>query len=733
MKASAISIAITLLVVGTLRAQPVYNNVPDWISADTPVSTGGALVDLDQDGWLDFVVGNGNDIYREELVVYYNQGDGTLPSTPDWYSADQEYNGHVSVADVDGDGWIDVAVGLTLDDPGTPTARVYLNNAGTLSSLPDWSSPDEVAAFQVTFGDVNGDGRPDLAVGTGFGYHGSHRWSNYVYLNVGGALEATASWVSDDVWDYTDIFFCDVDDDGWLDLVGVGENTHTWVYLNDGGTLDTVATWHTTDNAGQFSVMGTYGDVDDDGLLDLFVTDNTQLFTGSGDIRRYDGLVGGLFTTTPTWTHHEGYGSAVALADIDADGDLDLATGSWWGPTNYFLNNAGLYPADPDWSSSRTSVIEAICFGDVNRDGQRYPVESFDVTTTPGRHLFRLAHQPVEQIDYVHVDGVPLDPDEFTFDMLHGWVSVGPEPVTSVTIRYVYSVKPDMAITNWDNIGNYLYYNQNEAAGLGDFDADGDVDGDDFDAFAACFTGPGGGPVGPECVPGDFDVDDDVDCHDWDHFVLTWTEPEDPPAFAGCPVASPLPAPAPHDTPKNRYVSFDPDNPGLTVAFQIELTASAYFPDSTGVVGWIGEPDEDGLARIAETPFYSGAWPDVVHVGDCPIVPVSTYAVRATEDADYFSAPLAMGTIARPDSKYWADVVGVYGGVAWTGPNGVVNMDDVMAAVQKFQQLDSAPHLTWVDVDEEVPNAVLNMTDIFQIVQGFKGEPYPFSSPADCP
>ena len=41
--------------------------------------------------------------------------------------------------------------------------------------------------------------------------------------------------------------------------------------------------------------------------------------------------------------------------------------------------------------------------------------------------------------------------------------------------------------------------------------------------------------------------------------------------------------------------------------------------------------------------------------------------------------------------------------------------------------------MTWVDVDPEVPNAVLNFTDIFQIVQGFKGEPYPFRNPADCP
>ena len=426
-----------LAVPGPLGAQVVYNSTPDWVSSDTLYSTGGALVDLDRDGWLDFVVANGNDIRRERLAVYYNNGDGTLPLTPNWLADDAEYNGHLSIADVNGDGWPDVAVGLTIDDPGTATARLYLNNAGTLSSLPDWESPDEVAAFHVDFGDVNGDGRADLAVGTGFGYHGSHRWHNYVYTNVAGTLESTASWVSTDVWDYSDILFGDVNDDGWLDLIGVGENTDTWVYLNRSGTLAATASWHTTDNPGQFSVMGTYGDLDDDGRPELFTTDNTQLFAGTGHFRRYDGLPGGLFTTTPTWTYFEGYGSAITLADVDADGNLDLATGGWWDRTRYFLNTDGLLSSTPDWSSGGTSVVEAICFGDVDRDGLRRPLESFDVSAAPGQHLFQLAHQPIERIEYVLVDDTPLAPSEFTFDPVHGWISVGPEPSISVTVRYV--------------------------------------------------------------------------------------------------------------------------------------------------------------------------------------------------------------------------------------------------------------------------------------------------------
>jgi hypothetical protein len=68
----------------------------------------------------------------------------------------------------------------------------------------------------------------------------------------------------------------------------------------------------------------------------------------------------------------------------------------------------------------------------------------------------------------------------------------------------------------------------------GDFNGDGAVDGTDFARFAACFTGPGGGPVGPECVAGDFDQDGDIDCDDWDLFKVVWTGGSAPPELPSC-------------------------------------------------------------------------------------------------------------------------------------------------------------------------------------------------------
>ncbi len=484
-----LGLASLLALVAAAAGQTIYNTTPDWTSTDLAgVGTGGALVDLDHDGWLDFVVANGNDMAQQHLAVYYNNGGGTFPTTPNWQSTDNVYNGHLDVADVNGDGWTDVAV-ATLGEFSTqgPIARVYLNNSGTLSSTPDWSANIIGNAFGAAFGDMNNDGRPDLAVATGWAYGTPNQQHNYVYLNVGGTLAATPSWTSADTWDYQGACWVDANNDGWLDLAFAAANTRSRVYRNLGGMLETTASWTENDVATQDAIMVTAGDINGDGKQDLVFADNNQIAGGSGTFRQYNGSTIGMFNPIAVWAYPEGYSSAVALADINSDGSLDLATGAWWDYTRIFLNNGAGFDPNDSWDSDFTSVIEKICFGDIDKNGLR-PVQKTYTSVPAGRRLFYLPHQQIQDVTAVVLDATPLLPSQYTLNHEHGWLTVGQDVTAALQAQYTVSSKLDMAITNWDsNIGNYAYYNQ--LVVLGDANCDGLLDFADINPFIMLFTG----------------------------------------------------------------------------------------------------------------------------------------------------------------------------------------------------------------------------------------------------
>lgn len=195
---------------------------------------------------------------------------------------------------------------------------------------------------------------------------------------------------------------------------------------------------------------------------------------------------------------------------------------------------------------------------------------------------------------------------------------------------------------------------------------------------------------------------------------------------------------------KNRWISFSPDNGSGNTGYRVEMTASTKFPGSVGVVGWVGTPIAaagEFYARVVDeaNAHFSATWPPVVHVGDCEIVPAATYQLRGmlqganSSVAANFSAPRSLNTVPEPFPKKWGDVAGQFFFVSWTPPDGICNFNDVVAALERFTGDPEAPHVTWVDVHDEVPNFLLNITDVFLIVKAFQGNEYPFTDPGACP
>jgi hypothetical protein len=333
-----------------------------------------------------------------------------------------------------------------------------MNNNGVLSSTPDWNSNIIGCAFGVDFGDMNNDGRPDLAIATGNDYI-PIAYHTYVYLNIDGSYGSSPSWQSDDQHIDDGVLWVDADADGWLDLAAIGADHQTEIYRNLGGVLETTSSWQTTDSGSQFGIMLTSGDVTNDGIRDLFTTDNIQL-GGDGRFKQYTGIPGGFFSTTASWTYNEGYGSAVELADVNHDGLLDLATGAWWDNSRLFLNQGSGLPSTPSWSSSYSTVVEKIAFGNVGpTQNDRVVTQEFPGDGT--QRLFYLTRQDIQYINQVTNDGVVLSPSEYTYSREEGWLTVASAPAQTLEVTYTFSYSLDMVVTNWDpDIGNYLYYNK---------------------------------------------------------------------------------------------------------------------------------------------------------------------------------------------------------------------------------------------------------------------------------
>ncbi len=435
-----------------------YPAAAAWESYPGGVTTGGAFADLDRDGWLDLVVANGNDILRQHLEVYLNDGAGNYPATPSWTAADVDYHGHLAIGDVDGDGWEDVAVSVFLGPSGFGSkgrVKLYRNLGGALETLPSWSCADRFYSFACAFGDADADGDLDLAVAVGEPYYGAPD-VNRIYYNVGGALQTSPGWTSAAAQHALDCAFADVDDDGDQDLAFCTAGGPNRVHFQGPSGLDPAAGWTSSDNNAQNGNSLCFGDVDGDGALDLAVSDNDQLAGGLGRFKIYRNL-GATLDVAPFWSAYGGMVSAVAFGDLHLDGFPELAGGIWFAGTRVFANDAGVFSAAAAWRSTANSTVEALAFGDTRNLALRSALGESHAGNGV-RTAFRLAHAPVHELLAVRADGATLAPDAYSWDRASGALMLDAAPAAALAVDYLWSESLDLAVTNWDqSIGNLLF------------------------------------------------------------------------------------------------------------------------------------------------------------------------------------------------------------------------------------------------------------------------------------
>jgi len=367
---------------------------------DAPGS-GVALLDYDDDGWLDIYFVNGSTVSAikgiepaPRAALFHNNHDGTFTDVTVKAGVTNERWGFgVAVADYDNDGWPDIYV------VNFGKNRLYHNNHdGTFSdvaekagtALGDWSTGP-------TWGDFDRDGFLDLFVPGYVHYDIDHP----MFAGKGGVPAGACQYRGVDVFcgplgllgepdhlfhnngdgSFTDVslhagvsdpqlrygfasVFADLDDDGWPDLAVANDSSTNYLYRNRrDGTFEDVSYASgfalSEEGRAQASMGIAIGDYNRDGKLDLFVTtfsdDNKTLYRNEGRAAFTDvsfrAAIG--VPTIPFLSWGTGF------LDFDNDGLLDL-----------FIANGHVYPiADKsDWGT--TYLQRPLLFR--NLDGKKF-------------------------------------------------------------------------------------------------------------------------------------------------------------------------------------------------------------------------------------------------------------------------------------------------------------------------------------------------------------------------
>lgn len=430
--------------------------IPSWTSVENDYYfTGAIFCDANGDGFVDFLTSNGNDMRQSPQFVYYNSN-GVLENSASWVSSDINYSGHSAAGDIDSDGYPDWAIANYIAPGwGVTNSQLYRNIDGTFEVSPSWQTADAFHSFACAFGDADGDGDLDLAFACGEAYNGFAE-NNRIYYNNDGVLEVSPSWTSDNDGYFYDVTWGDVDGDGDLDVAFLASDGPVMIYHNQNGSIETSPSWQSAKTDDGNTLI--FGDVNNDGWIDLAVANNYQL-GGLGYFEVYMNL-GGVLETTPSWvSDSRGYGSAVTFCDVDFDGDQDLAAGRWWGYTWMYENLEGELTTSPVWecNSSYESVVEELIWGDVDNDGLRFA--SGERKAADGeKKVFYLNNYPAAAISSVVADGQPLGLDQYCYDLASGWIALREAPQSYIEVDYSFSIKPDLGVANWDR-ENFVFKN----------------------------------------------------------------------------------------------------------------------------------------------------------------------------------------------------------------------------------------------------------------------------------
>ncbi|WP_263352842.1 FG-GAP-like repeat-containing protein [Acidicapsa acidisoli] len=265
--------------------------------------------DFNGDGNLDLVVTSFS--IATTLAIYLGNGDGTFTQAAS--PTVVPFATDVTVADFNGDGIPDMAVS-TESSGGISILLGNGDGTFTSSQITVW---DQGCVADIGSGDFNGDGKTDLVLTSNCEYNGGHPIA--ILLGNGDGTFTTGTYPQTGIAANA-VVVADLNGDGRPDLaVPFGEDgSMLTVFLNNGDGTFTSSEYGPSSGGNESSLAA--GDFNGDGIVDLAVpglNNTVSIFQGKGD---------GTFTLLPTTPATGGSPVSIAVGDFNGDGSADLVT-----------------------------------------------------------------------------------------------------------------------------------------------------------------------------------------------------------------------------------------------------------------------------------------------------------------------------------------------------------------------------------------------------------------------
>lgn len=363
-KSDLIAVAVGNSTVSIYRNTGTSGSPASFADPRTDLTTGGntpqglAVGDLDGDGKQDLVITN---VLANTVTAFRNTSSpGSISFAPklDLPAGGLPYA--AALGDLNLDGKLDIAVANYNDNTvsayrnqSTPGVLLFAARVNfTTGSLPD----------HVAIGDIDGDGKNDLAVANNTGGSvslfrnttvGSITFAARVDFTTGANTEAVA--------------LADLDNNGKLDMIAAVSGTNSVSVFRNTATAGTI-------NSGSFGAKVdlasgtgptflTVGDLDGDGKPDI-ATANAHVLANSISALRNNSTPGVLSFAPKADIETGTQPFAIALGDFDGDGKADLATTSESGDLVTIHRNLTAGPAITSFTPQSGPVgTEVTVFG----------------------------------------------------------------------------------------------------------------------------------------------------------------------------------------------------------------------------------------------------------------------------------------------------------------------------------------------------------------------------------